>query len=51
MAVAAEVGVQVGGRVSGTEVCAGWELSVELPQADIKMSSKEVMNIDFLLME
>ena len=32
--VAAGLGVHVGGRVNGKEVCGGWELVVGLPQAE-----------------
>lgn len=28
------LGVHVGGRVNGTEVCGGWKLAVGLPQAE-----------------
>lgn len=34
MAVAAGLGVHIGGRVNGTEVCGDWELAVGLPQAE-----------------
>jgi len=51
MAVAGGLGVQVGGRVNGTEVCGGWESAVGLPQAGIRMIRNEAITRDFLLFE
>ena len=51
IAVASGLGVHVGGRVNGAEVCGGWELVIELPQADNKMISNKAINNNFLLME
>jgi myo-inositol-hexaphosphate 3-phosphohydrolase len=51
MAVAAGVGVHVGGNVNGAEVCGGWELAVGLPQAGNNTISNEAINKNFLLME
>jgi hypothetical protein len=51
MDVAAGLGVQVGGRDNGAEVCGGLEFVIELPQADNKMISNEAINNNFLLIE
>lgn len=49
--VAAGLGVHVGGRVRGTEVCDGWKLTAGLPQAGNKIISNEAINNNFLLIE
>ena len=51
MAVAAGVGVHVGGRVNGTEVWVGRVLAAGLPQAGNKMISNETIKNNFLLIE
>jgi hypothetical protein len=51
MYVAAGLGVQVGGRDNGEEVCGGLAFVIELPQADNKMISNEAINNNFLLIE
>jgi hypothetical protein len=47
--VAAGLGVHVGGRVRGTDVCVGWGFVAELPQAGNKISSNGTINNNFTI--